>query len=124
LIFSQFREASSVGSHTPVSEAFRTTTVTIPWDGTGMVILSGCSDRPCGLLIDDELHLEITNSDGKKTQVYIDDNGPNEEGNARALAPVMTELFSKGNNSVKAVLWDKAGDRRGLLTPAYVLILR
>ena len=64
LLFEPFRENSSVGEGTPISEPFGSITKTVAWDGAGVVILSGCPDRPCEFSIDDEMHLEVTRSDG------------------------------------------------------------
>jgi hypothetical protein len=123
LIFEPFREDSSVGKGTPVEEAFESTTKSIPWDGIGMVILSGCLDRPCDLSIDDQIQLEVTNAEGTKRRITVRSDG-SVGGIAHTVPRLVTELFRKGDNSVKVVLYDIQGDKRGLMTPVYIVILR
>jgi hypothetical protein len=123
LLFEPFREDSTVGTGTPISEKFGSITKTIPWNGAGVVILSGCPDRPCDFAIDDELHLEVTRSDGTKRWAnFQHDRSP--EGIPSSFPIAVNEMFGVGDNSVKAVLYDVQGDKRGVMTPIYILIIR
>jgi hypothetical protein len=122
-VFDDFVEQSSAGRKTPVAEGFRTKTVNIPWDGEGIVVVSGCSNRFCSLILDDELHLTITNAEGKEETRKITDNG-SADGESQALSVVLNVLFRPGDNVVEASLFDRAGDERGTKTPIYILILK
>jgi hypothetical protein len=123
LLFEPFRENSTVGKGTPISVAFGTVTKTIPWDGAGVVILSGCPDRPCEYSIDDEIHLEVTRSDGTSRWANFRPNHwPG--GLPSSFSVYVTEMFGDGDNSVNAVLYDVQGDKRGLMTPIYIVIIQ
>jgi hypothetical protein len=84
-----------------------------------MIVLSGCEDRLCSLVLDDQLHLQVSNSEGKSPIMKINDDGWEE-----ALPRVLTVFFRPGDNVVQANLYDLAGDKRGTHTPIYILILR
>jgi hypothetical protein len=122
LLYPKFAEQSSVGKHTPIMEAFRPIELTIPWDGIGMVILSGCPDSACNYVLDDELQIVVTNPERKEATVWVSDNGT-ENGESRGLPIVLTNLFRSGENVVHANLIDRAGDQRGARTPIYIVIL-
>jgi hypothetical protein len=122
-IYPILEENSSVGKETPTNDYFRPVTIDFSWDGTGAVVLSGCPDRACNIVLDDQLKMTITNNDGVQAPVFIGDNGT-EDGQSRALPVLLTSVFRKGENKIQANLIDRQGDKRGTRTPVYVIILR
>jgi hypothetical protein len=116
-------ENSSVGKDTPTSDFFRPVAVSFSWDGTGIVELSGCPDRACNIVLDDQMKMIITNQEGIEAPVYVGDNGT-ENGESRALPLILTNLFRPGDNKIQASLIDRQGDKRGTRTPVYIIILR
>jgi hypothetical protein len=116
-------ENSSVGKDTPTNDYFRPVTIDFSWDGTGSVVLSGCPDRACNIVLDDQMKLTVTNKDGVQAPVFIGDNGT-EGGQSRALPVLLTSVFRKGDNNIRANLIDRQGNKRGTRTPVYIIILR
>jgi len=116
-------ENSSVGKDTPTSDFFRPVTISFSWDGTGIVVLSGCPDRACNLVLDDGIKVIITTPEGVEAPIYIGDNGT-EYGQSRAMPLLITNLFRPGENKIQASLIDKQGDKRGTRTPVYIIIMR
>ncbi len=117
LVFKEISEPSSGGKLTPVSELFRSTSIDVTWNGSGMIILSGCPDHPCDLSPDDQLYVQVTNSEEAEAGLWIAHNDRN-----RTLPLVITDRFRPGTNTVRVQLWDRRGERRGTATPIYIVI--
>ncbi|MGH2562338.1 MAG: hypothetical protein ACRDJH_25030 [Thermomicrobiales bacterium] len=119
LVYEAFTEPSTVAMGVGVRDTFARTSVDVPWDGTGQIVLSGCPDRPCDLVVDDRLYIQVTNAERAERGLWIDDNGI-----STTLPVVLTERFRPGTNQVNAALLDEQGDQRGVQTPVYIVILR
>lgn len=116
-------EISSVGPETPTSDNFWPMNKTLKWDGTGRVVISGCPDRACDFGLDDEIKITVTNDKGTQGPAFFEVNGT-ENGESRAFPVVLTEIFRPGDNEIHAYLIDREGDKRGTLTPVYIVVLQ
>jgi hypothetical protein len=123
LLYPKFTEPSLVGLLTPTMNSFRSVSLQVTWDGQGAVVLSGCPDRACNYVLDDQLQLAVTNPENTEAPVRVSDNGTENE-ESRGLPIVLTGLFRKGDNQVTAFLIDRRGNERGARTPIYIVILR
>jgi hypothetical protein len=119
LLFQPISEPSSVGKDTPVFESYKSASVTVHWDGTGIIIVSSCPDRPCDMSVDDQLTIQVTNSEEAEPGMVMSHSDGN-----HILPHVITDRFRPGDNTVRAQLWDLQGEVRGNFAPIYIVIIR
>jgi hypothetical protein len=106
----------------PGVELYLADIVTVPWDGTGTVLLSSCPDSACNLVLNAQMQILVTNSEGSETLVVVSDNSF-KDGIRSALPVVLSDVFSTGSNKVQAVLSSNDANLPETMAPVYIVLL-
>jgi hypothetical protein len=114
-------ELSTVGPDQVTDDVYRRgDTVSVRWDGTGRIVLSGCAADACDFSVDDAIRLYVEQIEPDEASIPAVDLKLR---GSWSPALDVTNRFALGENLVRLDLVDLLGNSRGTNTPFYIVIL-